>query len=74
MTEPKKVREVNWAGPCLDLGTLVAREKDCVIFINREGRRTRRGGMKVRHDVIHTEPCPRCMDHPETVYPEGYCS
>jgi len=63
----KMVREVNWAGPCIDRGTLTKETEKFYVYRSRGGRMFRISKRKV-----HLEPCQRCMDHPETYYPRGY--
>lgn len=72
MSKLKRVRELNWAGPCLDLGVVVEETAERIKFIDRSGKATHRSGAKVRWKVIHTDPCERCVDHPKTQYPNGY--
>lgn len=66
------LREVNYAGPCLTLGTLV-RETEKFWFYSRGARteRVKKDGIRGRY-LIHLKPCPRCMDHPQTEYPRGF--
>jgi hypothetical protein len=58
------------AGPCLTDRRLVRRNsKTCTVaFRSGSSIETER----VKSFRVHTEPCPCCMDHPETCYPDGY--
>ena len=67
------VRDTNWAGPCIELGEFVRRTPKFIVFVDRRtGEERRMGGSRLKHDLIHTTPCLRCMDHPNTYYPNGY--
>ena len=70
----KRLRELNWAGPCLDIGVVVEETAERIKFIDRSGNMTHRRGAKVKWKVFHTDPCERCVDHPKTQYPNGYDS
>lgn len=66
----KVLRKFSMAGPCLTQGTIVGETKHFWIFTDRwsKGRERR---LK-KSTLVHTEPCHRCTDHPETSYPWGY--
>lgn len=73
------LREFNSAGPCITLGQVIGRTPKSVKFLATvwEGgkmvkRPKRRGGHRLALGLLHTEPCPSCMDHPRTQYPDGY--
>lgn len=57
------VREHSSAGPCFQLGPLV-RETD-QFFVYRRGTKEKRIAKRA---AIHTTPCRRCDDHPESDY------
>lgn len=65
------VREVNWAGPCIEQGVLIGETKHFYI-VEPTGRNRRRRIKKGSIGMTHVEPCERCMDHPKTAYPNGY--
>lgn len=56
------VRVVNWAGPCLT---------DVVEKVNKT--RYKLEWHEPKHFIeVHIDPCTRCTDHPQTMYPNGY--
>lgn len=69
----KTVRELNWAGPCIDLGVLTRETKAFWFFSRNGGReeRVKKDGLRGKYH-IHMEPCDRCVDHPKTNYPRGF--
>ena len=66
------VREFSAAGPCLVLGKMVWRTATTISYVDSQGRTKRRGGVRVKMNLVHTEPCCGCTDHPQTNYPNGY--
>lgn len=64
------VREINWAGPCIDIGVLVG--ETALFYVIEPMGSNRRRRVKKGSPLIHVKPCQRCMDHPETNYPRGY--
>jgi hypothetical protein len=67
------LRELNWAGPCIDVGTVVKQNDKWWWVDNGQSRLTRKSKTSIdgRYS-LHTDPCARCMDHPNTNYPRGY--
>lgn len=69
LTKNTMVREVNWAGPCIDQGVLIG-ESEMFYYIEPVGFNRRKRIKKA--PLVHTSPCQRCVDHPDTDYPNGY--
>jgi hypothetical protein len=61
------VREFSPAGPCLSVGIFL-RETEKTYFVARRGLERR----VKKSTLLHTEPCTRCADHPQTVFPHGF--
>jgi hypothetical protein len=66
----KTVRQVNWAGPCIELGPLIRETAKFYVFQQHRNRRNREE--RISKGKVHLEPCTRCVDHPNTSYPNGY--
>ena len=62
------VRVSSPAGPCFKNRRLVRKNRTSYTVATKNGS----GVMTDRVYSVHTEPCSRCTDHPETVYPFGY--
>jgi hypothetical protein len=65
------VRQFSPCGPCLTLGTLTKDLPKSYRFNDHYGRTgiVRKGEFWSK---VHIEPCPSCLDHPQTQYPNGY--
>lgn len=72
MDNGKLVRKFSFAGPCLVQGKLVRGTEK--FWVYREWLGGDRVGepKRIAKDKAHVEPCTRCRDHAETVYPNGY--
>lgn len=66
------VREFSTIGPCITLGEVVKATESTISFVDRDGRKSRRSGDRVRSGLIHTTPCRSCRDHAQSQYPNGY--
>ena len=65
-----EVRIFSRCGPCLTGYRLVRMNRETATVAYKNGsalvcERERKG-------AVHREPCPSCMDHERTVYPEGH--
>lgn len=65
-------REFSTIGPCITLGEVISASESSVSFRDRDGRKSRRFGERVRSGLIHTTPCRSCRDHVQSQYPNGY--
>ena len=65
-----RVRVFSPVGPCLTFYRLLrTNRKTCTLaYWNGDHISTER----IYKDWVHTEPCRSCMDHPQTMYPNGY--
>ena len=75
LTSPARivVRRFFPCGPCLTEGELVRRTARFVVFTEWKGGDDYTGREKrLACDSVHTEPCPRCTDHPRTSYRHGH--
>jgi hypothetical protein len=68
------LRDFSAAGPCTTLGEVIAEEYGYWLIQERDGsrRRVMKHNARVKHGLIHAEPCCSCRDHSATQYPEGY--
>ena len=67
---PEIVRQYSAAGPCLKLGRKTGETAKFVSY--SESNDPDDSGTRISKEKVHTEPCRRCTDHPETDYPNGY--
>lgn len=66
------VRVTNWAGPCLTSYTVVKRGRTRYKLSRSMGSRGIEVPTYEYFSMVHTEPCTRCTDHPQSHYPNGY--
>lgn len=72
----KTLRETNLYGPCVTKGKVIGETAQFLKYQEHPiwGSQIRRVA-KSRvglHKGLHTESCPSCRDHPETMYPAGW--
>lgn len=65
-----RVRVWNSVGPCLTYYRLFRKnEKTCTLVFWNGDKPTYE---RIYSFCVHTKPCSRCTDHPNTMYPLGY--
>jgi hypothetical protein len=74
LSEPVRQLVRTWSpcGPCITEGVLIRRTAKFYIFHKIRAAEPVGGERRISCSKAHVEPCTRCEDHENTVYPNGY--